>query len=75
MAEFSDEPLVADGVKIKPKWPWSRQYRREVAETLRAQGRNGIPSKVREHRYIEWYADKHGISWKEARKRIRGRQL
>ena len=73
MAEdFSDAPLTVDGVTVKPSWPWSREYRAQVAAELRATSKSSLPPGEAERRYVEWYAQKHDLSVKEARLRVKG---
>lgn len=67
---FSDKPLTVAGVTIRPKQPWSPQYRSYVREQLRALGKADVPPEVVEDRYVAWYAHKHRISIEEARARL-----
>ena len=69
--DFSDAPLTVEGVTVKPTWPWSKQYRAEVAENMRLQGYSHIPPDEVACRYVEWYANKYGLTHKEVRKRLR----
>lgn len=68
--DFSAEPLTVDGVTVKPTWPWSTQYRAEVAESMRQNVRYGLPTEETERRYVAWYADQHGLTLKRAREKI-----
>ena len=68
--DFSDEPLVVDGITIRPTWPWSREYREHVAEGMRAAGRPELSEKGRESRYIDWYAANYGLTTSDARQRV-----
>ena len=73
MAEdFSDAPLTVDGVTVKPGWPWSREYREQVAAELRATSKSSLLPGEAERRYIDWYAQEHGLSPAEARLRVKG---
>lgn len=67
---FSDEPLTVDGVTVKPTWPWSTQYRAEVAESMRQNGRSRFSPGAIATLYIEWYVDQHGLTHEQAREKI-----
>ena len=68
--DFSDQPLVIDGVTVKPTWPWSKEYRAEVAASMRQNGRSDLSPKERERRYIEWYAVENGLTYHQANKKL-----
>lgn len=68
--DFSTEPLTVNGITVQPKWPWSKEYRAEVARQIRASGRSDVLPRDRERQYLEWYARRHGITPKEARKTL-----
>ena len=69
--DFSDAPLIIDGITVKPKFRWSKQYRDHVAETMRATGKTDISESERNLRYIKWYAEKHELTRDEARRRVK----
>ena len=69
--DFSDAPLIIDGITIKPKFRWSKQYRADVAEGMRATGQTDISESERESLYIKWYAEKHELTRDEARRRVK----
>ena len=68
--DFSDAPLTVDNITVKPGWDWSDWYRDEVAENMQASGRPELSAKGRESRYVEWYADQHGLTTSEAWQRV-----
>ncbi len=68
--DFSDAPLTVNGVTVKPKWKWSAQYRAEVADSMRQSGKNDLSPEDAEQRYVEWYAEKNGLTHDEARAQI-----
>ena len=70
--DFSSAPLVVDGVTVTPTWPWSREYRAEVAAGMRATGKTHVSAHDAEQRYVEWFAAKHGLTHHQARQRIKG---
>ena len=53
--DFSDAPLIVDGITIKPTWAWSKQYRAAVAEGMRKTGHSDLSPYETERRYVEWY--------------------
>ena len=69
--DTSDAPLTVDGVTVKPTWPWSKQYRAEVAEGMRQSGRGDLSVEEAEQRYVEWYAENNGMTEEEARHKIK----
>ena len=69
--DFSDAPLIIDGITVKPKFRWSKQYRADVAETMRATGQTDISESERESLYIKWYAAKNGLTRDEAKRRVK----
>ena len=69
--DFSDAPLTVDGSTVKPGWDWSNWYRDEVAENLRASGKSHVSDHDAEQRYIDWYADQHGLPRDEAQRRVK----
>ena len=64
---FSDAPLTVNGITIKPKWKWSAQHRAEVAESMRQGGKSHLGWREAEQRYVQWYADRHGLTIQQAR--------
>ncbi len=70
--DFSDAPLTVAGITVKPTWRWSAQYRAEVAEGMRQAGKGSLSIVETEQRYVEWYADRHGLTEAEARRRVEG---
>ncbi len=68
--DFSDAPLTVNGVTVQPTWAWSSQYRAEVADGMRQGGTSDLSSQDREDRYVEWYADQHGLTLDAARLRV-----
>lgn len=68
--DFSDAPLTVNGITVKPTWPWSKTYRAEVAEGMKQSGKGDLSPKETERRYVEWYADQHGLSLSQAREKI-----
>ena len=69
--DFSDAPLTVEGVTVKPTWPWSKQYRAEVAEGMRENGQSHLSTRDVKQRYVEWYAVENGLSEHQARKKLR----
>ncbi|KKK85007.1 hypothetical protein LCGC14_2777610 [marine sediment metagenome] len=70
--DFSDAPLTVNGVTVKPTWLWSKRYRAEVAESMRQNGKSHLRTGEADQLYVEWYADQHGLTETEARRRIEG---
>lgn len=70
--DFSDAPLTVNGITVKPTWPWSREYRASVAESIRRTGQTDLSPKERARRYVEWYAVKNGLTYQQARQKIMG---
>ena len=68
--DCSNAPLTVNGVTVKPTWPWSKQYRAEVAESMKQSGKGDLSPVEREGRYVAWYADQHGLSLSQAREKI-----
>lgn len=66
---FSDKPLTVRGITTKPKWKWSDSYRDEQRASQNAGFQRDSDA---EHEYVKWYAEKHGISVDEARRRVLG---
>ncbi len=73
--DFSNAPLTVDGVTVNPTWAWSTEYRASVAAELRHATKGDLSPEETEHRYVEWYADKHGLSLKQARLRINKKKV
>ena len=70
--DFSDKPLTVDGVTVKPTWAWSREYRAQVTQQLRALGQTHVEASEAEGRYVEWYAQENQLTLDEARAKIKG---
>jgi hypothetical protein len=70
--DFSDAPLTVNGITVKPTWPWSKQYRNEVAEGMRQNGSSHLRAGEADQRYVKWYADQHGLTEAAARRHIKG---
>ncbi len=70
--DFSDSPLTVHGVTVQPTWPWSKQYRAVVAESMRRINRTDLSPEEAERRYIEWYAEKNGLTYQQAREKFDG---
>ncbi len=70
--DFSDAPLTVDGITVTPTWAWSKQYRAEVADNMRLTGKSHIPPHERAGFYVQWYAEKHGLTMAGARQKIKG---
>ena len=51
---FSDAPVTIGGVKIKPRWPWSRGY----ASWARRYGKNPSGMHCRRSEYRRWLAER-----------------
>ena len=70
--DFSDAPLTVAGITIKPQWQWSAQYRAEVADGMRQNARSHLRPFEAEARYVQWYAEKNGLTTEQALQRIEG---
>ncbi len=68
----SDAPLTVNGVTETPTWPWSKEYRAHVADTMRQNGKTHLGAGEADQRYVDWYAERHGVSVEVARQRIEG---
>ena len=70
---FSSAPLTVAGVTVNPTWPWSKEYRAEVAAELRRATKGDLSPEETERRYVAWYAEEHGLSIEAARTKVKGR--
>ncbi len=70
--DFSDAPLTVNGITVQPKWQWSAQHRTDVADSMRQNAHSHLGWREAEQRYVEWYADKYGLTIDDARQRIEG---
>ena len=69
--DFSDAPLKVNGITVKPAGPWSKQHRADVAEDMGKLQTSHLPPGEREYRYVKWYAAQHGLTFAEARQRVK----
>lgn len=70
--DFSRAPLKVDGVTVQPTWAWSKEYRASVAAELRRATRSDLSPEEIECRYVAWYAQEHGLTFHEAREKVKG---
>ena len=79
VVEFSDAPLVVDGIRYYPAWPWSAQYRKCFRED-HARGRMGVLRLGEIPRaYVKWLQAKRGFATatetKEYIRRVHGQTI
>lgn len=67
---FNDAPCKTAGGTIRPKWPWSDQYRRTVQNHVRelsaagpVAGRSWTPYSQQDAEYAKLWAVKYGIDY------------
>lgn len=54
--------MKINGVRIKPRWPWSKEYRSHVLETLGTPRRSRDDYEKSAVKYARWIAERDGIS-------------
>ncbi len=68
--DFSDAPLMVNGITVKPTWAWSKQYRAKIAKEMRQATQSDLSPKEIKRRYIEWYAVENGLTYHQARQKL-----
>lgn len=64
--KFSDRPVKIDGVKFKPKWAWSEDYKKWVKQSIKGNYFGGYNKRIadeqmreRANKYAEWWIANH----------------